>query len=431
MNTTIQKITARQVLDCKARPMVEVEVCTGPPGRGPGSAPTGTSVGAHEAFILRDHDAKEFDGLSVHKAVHVVETIIAPALLGMDASDQRAVDTRMLELDGTENKERLGGNSIYSVSIACLRAAAASHKVPVYRYLKGGALTGIPLPTFNVINGGRYPQLTQPFNEFMLAPWKADSVEEAVELAVKVYQHLEQVIGRYLGGKKPFLGGSYGWAAPSDDPDVILQLMAQAVEECGCSDKMAYCLDCASSEMYDKQSDTYLYAGHRVSREELIDRAAELIQKYPILFIEDLMSEDDWDGFIKAHQRLKGVKLIGDDFIVTNQKRLQKAHECDSLDGFILKPNQVGTITEALDTHAYAQSYGMITIPSGRSGGAVGDIVADLALALEAPISKNGAPKSGERLDKINSLLRASSENPGSHLRDLTELFHPAYFQHP
>ena len=265
MNTTIQKITARQVLDCKARPMVEVDVFTGDGSMGRGAAPTGTSVGAHEAFILRDHDAKEFDGLSVHKAVHVVETIIAPALLGMDASDQRAVDTRMLELDGTENKERLGGNSIYSVSIACLRAAAASHKVPVYRYLKGGALTGIPLPTFNVINGGRYPQLTQPFNEFMLAPWKADSVEEAVELAVKVYQHLEQVIGRYLGGKKPFLGGSYGWAAPSDDPDVILQLMAQAVEECGCSDKMAYCLDCASSEMYDKQSDTYLYAGHRVS----------------------------------------------------------------------------------------------------------------------------------------------------------------------
>ena len=193
---------------------------------------------------------------------------------------------------------------------------------------------------------------------------------------------------------------------------------------------MAYCLDCASSEMYDRHTDTYLYGSRRVSREELIDHAAELIRKYPILFIEDLLAEDDWDGFVQAHQKLKGVKLIGDDFIVTNRRRLQKAYERHALDGFILKPNQVGTITEALDTHAYAQSNGLLTIPSGRSGGAVGDIVADLALALEAPISKNGAPKSGERLDKINSLLRASSDNPASHLWNLTEVFYPLCLQH-
>lgn len=173
MNTVIQKISARQVLDCKARPMLEVDVFTQDGSMGRGAAPTGTSVGAHEAFVLRDYDVNEFNGLSVHKAVNTVETVIAPALLGMDAADQRAIDQRMLELDGTENKERLGGNSIYSVSIACLRAAAAAHKMPVYRYLRGGVLTNIPLPTFNVINGGRYPQLTQPFNEFMLAPWKA------------------------------------------------------------------------------------------------------------------------------------------------------------------------------------------------------------------------------------------------------------------
>lgn len=170
MNTVIQKISARQVLDCKARPMLEVDVFTQDGSMGRGAAPTGTSVGAHEAFVLRDYDVNEFNGLSVHKAVNTVETVIAPALLGMDAADQRAIDQRMLELDGTENKERLGGNSIYSVSIACLRAAAAAHKMPVYRYLRGGVLTNIPLPTFNVINGGRYPQLTQPFNEFMLAP---------------------------------------------------------------------------------------------------------------------------------------------------------------------------------------------------------------------------------------------------------------------
>lgn len=422
MDTKIQSIRARQVLDCKARPMLEVDVFTGGGAMGRGSAPTGTSVGMYESFVLRDDNINEYNGMSVHKAAQIVEQSIAPALIGMDVQDLSAVDRRMIELDGTADKHVLGGNSIYSVSIACLRAAADAAEEPVYRYIAGKPLRTIPLPTFNVVNGGRYPGLTQGFNEFILAPWKADSVEHAVEIAVKVYQKLERVISSYLGGKKPFLGGSYGWAAPSSDPAVVLELILEAAEQCGYGDRVALCLDCASSEMYDAQTKTYEYNGRRVSSDELIGVMEELTARFPLLFVEDLLDENDWDGYVKAHQRLSRTNLIGDDFIVTNISRLKRAYKLKALDGFILKPNQVGTITEALETYQFAKEKNLITIPSGRSGGTVGDIIADLSLGLETTISKNGAPKSGERLDKINSLLRASSENPGSRLADCTKI---------
>lgn len=412
MNTRIKSICARQVLDCKARPMLEVDVYTEGGTLGRGAAPTGTSVGKYESFILRDGDKSEYNGLSVHKAAKIVENTIAPKLIGMDVLAQHDIDQKMINLDGTPDKHVLGGNSIYSVSVACLRAAAASQNKHVYQYLAEEPLSTIPLPTFNVINGGRNNDITQAFNEFILAPYHATSVEEAVAIAVAVYQKLEYVISDYMGGKKPLLGGSYGWVAPSSDPDVVLGLLSQAVAECGYTDKVCYCLDCASSEMYDPKTDTYELKGQRVSSDELIDYVEMLTEKYKLLFIEDLLDENDWDGFIKAHRKLKHTNLIGDDFIVTNLERLQKAYEMDAIDGFILKPNQVGTITESLDANLYAQNKGLLVIPSGRSGGTVGDIVADLALGLRLPISKNGAPKSGERLDKLNSLLRASSENP-------------------
>lgn len=416
MSSAIKTIKARQVLDCKARPMLEVDVVTANGTMGRGSAPTGTSVGKHESFVLRDHDPHEFQGLSVHRAVEVVEQILAPALVGMDVEDQPLIDQKMIDLDGTQQKENLGGNSIYSISVACLRAAAALHQVPVYQYLAGKPLETIPLPTFNIVNGGRYPHLTQPFNEFILAPWRASCVEEAIEIAIMVYQRLETVLSRYSGGAKPALGSSYGWAAPSEDPLVVLQLIAQAVEECGYTNQVAYCLDCASSEMYDSATNTYEYKSHRISADELIGEMERLTKQFPLLFVEDLLDENDWDGYAKAHKILTGTRLIGDDFIVTNRQRLERAYRMNCVDGFILKPNQVGTITEALDTYSFAREHSLLTIPSGRAGGSIDDVVADLALGLHVPISKNGAPRSGERLNKINSLLRASSENPLSHL---------------
>lgn len=415
MNTDrqIKTIKARQILDCKARPMLEVDVYTTGGDIGRGSAPTGTSVGMHESYIIRDGVEGEYAGMGVHRAARIVEDIIAPQLVGMDVCDQQAIDETMLALDGTPNKSNLGGNSIYSVSIACLRAAAAANHVPVYRYVAGTTIKQIPLPTFNVVNGGRYKHLTQSFNEFMIAPYKAENIEEAVLIAVSVYQRLESVITRYLKGESPSLGGSYGWAAPSDDPYEVLALICEAVDLCGYSDKVAYCLDCASSEMYDKSNDTYELKGKRVKADDIIEEVSMLSEKFNLIFVEDILDENDWNGFARAHRHLHRTNIIGDDFIVTNVERLKRAYEANSIDGFILKPNQVGTITKALCAYRFAAEHGLLAIPSGRSGGTVGDIIADLSIGLSSEISKNGAPKSGERLDKINALLRASSENPG------------------
>ncbi|HWQ78329.1 MAG TPA: enolase C-terminal domain-like protein [Anaerovoracaceae bacterium] len=422
MNTKIKTIAARQILDCRARPALEVDICTEGGAMGRGSAPTGTSVGKYEAFVLRDGNKNDYNGLSVHKAVDIVHNIIAPALIGMDVLDQKAIDEAMIALDGTPDKRKLGGNSIYSISIACCRAAAASRRVPLYRYIAGGALKTIPLPTFNVINGGKNGNVTQAFNEFMLAPYRADSVEQAISMAIQVYWKLESIITRYNRGVPPILGRSYGWAAPTDDPSEVLELMEQAVEECGFTSKMAYALDCASSEMYDAKTGTYELIGRRVSSDELIGFAKGLTERFRLVFIEDLLDEDDWDGFVKANRELKRTIVIGDDFIATNPKRLNKAYDLKAVDGFILKPNQIGTITEALEAYDFAKKRGLLVIPSGRAGGVVGDIIADLSLGLHSEISKNGAPKSGERLDKMNHLLRASSENPGSHLHDFSKI---------
>lgn len=422
MEHRIKTITARQILDCKARPMVEVDVITEDGCLGRGSAPTGTSVGMYESFVLRDNDPNDYGGLSVHKAVELVKTVLAPALTGMDVMDQRKLDETMIALDGTPDKSCLGGNTIYSVSIACLRAAAAVRKVPVYRLLAGKPLEIIPLPTFNIMNGGRNAGVTQPFNEFIIVPYKAEDVNEAVSMAIRVFQQLKKRVSQYLGGKEPCIGGSYGWAAPSNDPAVVLQLIAEAVDDCGLTGRIAYALDCASSEMYDAKTDTYELSGQRVGREEIIRCVKSLTERYPFFFVEDILDENDWDGFAQAHREITRTNLIGDDLIVTNPERLKMACERQAIDGFILKPNQIGTITEALDAYAFGRENGLFAIPSGRSGGAVDDVVADICLALQGAISKNGAPRSGERLNKINSLLRAFDENPGSHLADFSGL---------
>ena len=422
MNSKIKRVDARQILDCKARPMLEVDVYTEDNVLGRGSAPTGTSVGMYESYVLRDGDPSDYDGMSVHTAVRSVKEIIGPALLGMDVMDQTSIDHKMIQLDGTPNKQKLGGNTIYSVSIACLRAAAATRQIPVYRLLAGGPLEIIPLPTFNVVNGGRNGGVVQAFNEFLLVPYGAETVEEAVSMGIRVFQKLKPVITAYQNGRDPLVGGSYGWAAPSNDPETVLGLMAEAVEQCGLTGRMAYALDCASSEMYDKDTDTYELKGERVSNDEIIRCIRTISEKFPLVFAEDILDENDWSGFEKAHKAITRTNLIGDDLIVTNRSRLEYACQLNAIDGFILKPNQVGTITEALETYAFARERGLLAIPSGRSGGAVDDVVADVCLGLQGPISKNGAPRSGERLNKINSLLRASSQEPNSHLADFSGL---------
>jgi enolase len=421
----IASVVARQVLDCKARPLVEVEITTDTGYVGRGASPTGVSVGVHEAVVIRDGNRAEYDGLSVHRAVSTVTDEIAPVLVGAELGDPRSLDRVLIELDGTPDKHRLGGNAIYSTSIALLRAASAAAGIPTYTYI--GALLGlkppttVPTPSFNMINGGRYGDVFQTFNEFLVVPYRADSIESAIEKGVSLFGVLGEVLAERLG-HAPLMASSYGYVAPSSDPRVVMEVLAKAVESAGCTDVMAFALDCASSETYDQCTQTYALNGERVAAEALIDYARALSEDFPIVFIEDLLDGDDWDGFTTAVQTIDRSIILGDDLIVTNPERLERAVKTSAVDGFILKPNQVGTIAEALDCFEYASQNAILAVPSGRSGGVIDDVVMDLAVGLGAPFQKNGAPRSGERIEKLNFLLRAAERIQNCSLADVPAL---------
>ena len=421
MQDRITSVRAQQIIDCKCRPAIEVEVRTESGAIGRGAAPTGTSVGAYEAFVLRDGDPNTYGGLGVRRAVNNAVNVIGPHLIGMDVFDQRDIDEKMIALDGTPNKRQLGGNTIYSISIAVFRAAAAARKIPLYNYIAGGEIQTVPVPCFNLINGGRYEELTQPFNEFLIVPYGTDSVDAAVEMAVTVFHKLNDVLTGHLG-RKPHTASSYGYAAPSDDPAVILELLQAAIDTCGYTGRIAFALDCASSEMYDQESRTYLLKGKRISSDDLIEYARSLTERFNLVFIEDLLDQDDWPGFSKAVRTLDRTIVLGDDLTVTNLALLRRAYDAHAVDGFVLKPNQVGTITEALDAYRFAETHGMIAVPSGRSGGVVDDVVMDFSVGLQVPFQKNGAPRSGERIEKLNFLMRANARSPGCRLFDITPL---------
>jgi len=421
----IASVVARQLLDCKARPLVQVEIITDTGYVGCGASPTGSSVGTHEAFVLRDGDQSEYNGLSVHRAVSAVTDEIAPVLVGAELDDPRCLDRVLIELDGTPDKHRLGGNAIYSTSIALVRAASAAAGVPTYAYVRAllglEPATTVPAPSFNMINGGRYGDVFQTFNEFLVVPYRADSIESAVEKGVSLFGVLGEVLAERLG-HAPLMASSYGYVAPSSDPRVVMEVLAKAVERAGCADVMAFALDCASSATYDQCTQTYTLNGERVAAEALIDYARALSEDFPIVFIEDLLDGDDWDGFTKAVQTIDRSIILGDDLIVTNPERLERAVKTSAVDGFILKPNQVGTIAEALECFEFASQNAILTIPSGRSGGVIDDVVMDLAVGLGAPFQKNGAPRSGERIEKLNFLLRAAERIPNCALADVPAL---------
>ncbi|MRM86780.1 phosphopyruvate hydratase [Faecalicatena contorta] len=421
MNSKIKSIHARQIVDCKCRPMVEVDVVTEDGCLGRGCAPTGSSVGMSESYVLRDNNPDEYHGLSVHKAVDNVNNLIAPALCGMDVTRQKEIDQIMINLDGTPEKKSLGGNAVYSTSIAVFRAAAKASRQTLYQYIAGDTIQTVPVPSFNVINGGHYADLTQPFNEFIIMPYGASDIYEAVEMGINTFQELEKVIAKHLG-HKPEVAPSYGYASPSADPEVNLNLISEAVEKCGYTGKIGFAFDCASSEMYDRKNNTYLLKGERVTADALIDYVKMLTQKFNFVFIEDLLDEEDWESYPKAHKEITRTNIIGDDFIVTNLDRLKRAYKLNALDGFILKPNQVGTITEAMNAYNFAKEHDLLAIPSGRAGGVIGDVVMDFAVGLQVGFIKNGAPRSGERIDKLNFLMRACDLNPGCQLADISSL---------
>jgi glycerate 2-kinase len=416
----IKSVHARQLIDCKCRPVVEVDVITEDGFMGTGTAPTGSSVGMYESCVLRDNDQGEYSGLSVHKAVANVNEIIAPHLIGLDVTDQTKLDQIMIDLDGTPDKHVLGGNAIYSVSIACFRAAAATQRRPLYDYIADGKIKTVPIPSFNVINGGKNAGIVQAFNEFIVMPYRASDIEEAVEIAVQVFQKLGSVIREYTGAE-PLIGGSYGWVAPSEDPEVCLGLIQKAIDLCGYTEQCAFALDCAMSEMYDAETRRYYLNGQHLTNTELIGYIKALTEKYNFVFIEDMLDENDWEGYEKAHREISRTLIIADDFTVSNKSRIVRAYNTNSIDGFILKPNQVGTISEALDAHYFAEAHKLLSITSGRSGGVIGDVVMDMAVGLQVPFIKNGCPRSGARIDKLNFLMRIKDNYPGCHMAKIDQ----------
>lgn len=403
-DTKVSAIKAREILDSKARPMIEVDVWTTDGAMGRGASPCGTSVGSYEAFVLRDGGSR-YGGLGVQKAVRHVKEAITPALLGKSVCDQRGIDQLMIDLDGTLDKSRLGANTIYSVSIAVARAAANSLRLPLFRYLGGREDYLLPMPMFNMINGKGASEIRSEFQEFLLIPVMAKTYSEALRMGVEIFSKLGDIIKNHYGQRSLQIGTSAGYVAPTNEPAEILETLLEASKEAGYEEMCKVGLDCAASDFYDRKKGHYLFQGKWTSRDELIRVFEDLSQSYPLFIIEDPLDEDDFEGFAEITKRLN-LLIIGDDLFVTNRERLKKGIDLGSANGMILKPNMVGTLTEAMDTAHYAMKHGYQVVASGRAGGGTDDPIPDIAVALDVPLVKFGAPRSGERIGKQNCLLR-------------------------
>lgn len=404
----IASVTAREILDSKARPMVEVDVWTAGGAMGRGASPCGTSVGRHEAFVLRDGGTR-YGGLGVRQAVRNVIEVISPAIRGKSALDQRAIDELIIDLDGTPNKSRLGANAIYSVSIAVARAAANAQRVPLYRYLGGPEANLLPAPMFNMVNGGTHAAPQVEFQEFHLIPARAERYSEALRTGVEVFSVLGEVIMKRYGKERLYAGPSAGYGAPVSDPAEILETLLQAAEAAGYGGRCRVGLDCAASHFYDPKAGCYRLRGKATGRDKLISYLEELAQSYDLFMIEDPLEEDDFEGFAELTRRLSTL-IVGDDLFATNLERLKKGIDLRAANAMVLKPNMVGTISEALAAARYARGHGYGVVGSGRAGGSIDDPIPDIAVAAGAPLVKFGAPRTGERLGKQNCLLRMEEE---------------------
>lgn len=404
----IEKVLARQVLDSNGRPVVEVDIITESGYLGRADASTGTSVGANESFVLRDGNPRSWGGLSVFKAVENVEKVIAPAIIGMDVHDQETIDNKMIELDGTKYKTNLGGNAIYATSVAVAYASAAENHTSIHQNVKNEPIKYIMSPATNVINGGTYNGKTMPWQEFMVLPYGMTDVNDSIQVIVEVFYHLGEVLKKYNNGRAA--AGNYsGWAAPSDDPNEVMDILSQAVADLGYTDKVVYALDCASSEYYDDEKGLYMWRGNYVDREFIIKQIKGIAEKYPIAFVEDVLQEEDFEGFRMASESINSV-IIGDDFICTSLDRAKRAVDMGAARGMIFKPNQAGTVTEAINTAKFMIDHDMLVVPSCRAGGTIDSPEKEFGLALGALVVKTGAPREGTRVHGFNFLMHASQE---------------------
>ncbi|NJE08084.1 phosphopyruvate hydratase [Thermococcus sp. M39] len=410
----ITAIVAREILDSRGNPTVEVDVYT-PVAMGRAAVPSGASTGTHEALELRD-GGKRFHGKGVRRAVENINKIIAPELIGMDVTLQRDIDMLMIELDGTENKSNLGANAILGVSLAVAKAAANTLGLPLYQYIGGTNAYVLPVPMSNVINGGVHAGNDLDFQEFMIMPVGAKSFKEAIQMVSETYHTLKKILMEKYGKLAVNVGDEGGFAPPMKEVTEPLEALVKAIEETGykVGDEIAFALDAASSEFYNAEKDKYIVGGKEYTREELIDLYKELVSTYPIVSIEDPMHEEDFEGFAMVTKELgKKIQIVGDDIFVTNVKRLKKGIEMGAANALLLKVNQIGTLSEAIDAAYLAFRAGYGVVVSHRSGETEDATIADLAVAINAGQIKTGAPARSDRNAKYNQLIRIEEELEG------------------
>jgi len=411
--SSIVKIRARQILDSRGNPTVEADVITEAGFLGRAAVPSGASTGIHEAVELRDDDKNVFVGKGVLKAVDNVNKIIADKLAGFDVSDQTGIDAKMIELDGTENKGKLGANAILAVSMAAAKAAAMEADLPLYRYLGGVNATVLPMPLMNILNGGVHADNKIDYQEYMIVPMGADTFSEGLRWGVEIFHKLKGVLKKK--GYSTNVGDEGGFAPDIQSNEEAIETVLQAIEDAGykAGSQIGIALDAASSEMMKDGKNYTFYKSSKkiISSDEMVAYWTEWANKYPIISIEDGMAEEDWDGWKKLTDAIgHKVQLVGDDLFVTNTKILQRGIDNGIANSILIKVNQIGTVTETINAVQLAQTSGYTTIMSHRSGETEDTTIADLAVALNCGQIKTGSASRTDRMAKYNQLLRIEEE---------------------
>jgi enolase len=411
---SIKKITGREIIDSRGNPTVEVDVLLECGALGRAMVPSGASTGEHEAWELRDGDKKRFLGKGVQKAVKSVNDVIAPALLGKCATSHNVLDGIMLGLDGSANKANLGANAILGVSLAIAKAAAAGLNLPLYKYLGGPNAKVLPVPMMNIINGGAHSDAPIDFQEFMVMPKGAPTFKEAIRYGAEIFHSLKKVL--HDRGLSTAVGDEGGFAPTLKSADDALAVIAEAVDKAGykLGEQIFIALDCAASEFYDKEKNAYVFKksdGSIKSGAEIVDYYADLQKRYPIISIEDGCAENDWATWKLLTDKIgKTTQLVGDDLFVTNVKFLQKGIDTGTANSILVKVNQIGSLTETLDSVELAQTHGYTAVLSHRSGETEDSTIADLAVATNCGQIKTGSMSRSDRIAKYNQLLRIEEE---------------------
>ncbi len=410
MPTFIEDVVARQILDSRGNPTVEVDVKLSCGVVGRAAVPSGASTGIYEALEMRDGDKTRYMGKGVLKAVDNVNSIIAPELIGEDAANQYEIDKLMLELDGTSNKSKLGANAILGVSLAVAKAASLAYEMPLYRYLGGINAVTLPVPMMNIINGGAHADNNVDFQEFMITPVGAENFQEAIRMGAEVFHNLKAVLKDK--GYVTSVGDEGGFAPNLSSNEEALEVIVSAIEKAGyTTEQIKICLDVASSEFYEDGKYKLDGEGKVLSREEMVDFLAAWVDKYPIISIEDGMAEEDWEGWKMLTDKIgHKCQLVGDDLFVTNTKRLSEGIQRGIANSILIKVNQIGTLTETLAAISMAHAAGYTAITSHRSGETEDSFIADLAVAVNCGQIKTGSASRSDRMAKYNQLIRIEQE---------------------